>query len=672
MRSKLLLIASAIVCVFTLNTMHASTCQPVSANYLTSGLGDMTTDGVWTWDSYNYAKARHQGGGEDNLFTPALDLSGTDGVTIAFSHTHRYANEPSADYTLWVTDDYKGSYAASTWKQLTISPYATNNDWNFVNVSIDVPVSYVGAKTVFCFKYTSTAEKNGTWEVKNLRITGTCEGVSAPPVALPNIGDGRLKVCAQNLLNYYYNYNTGRGNYTPAEFADKTRKITDAILWTDADVYGFCELEAQDIILKQLVDSLNKVTKSTQYSYVADEINEAWNETYDNNLKSGFIYRNTKVKTIGSSVPAYSANYYRNTMRVQTFEELSSGERFTLSMNHFKSKAGNAEDQGNSTRVTNATRLIENLPSNALDKDILIVGDLNCEVGEDPLDIIEAAGYTEQLLKYDASAYSHCYNGGELIDHVYANASMAAQITGAGVFHISTSCGADASANYGHRYSDHDPYLVGINLVSSSSGECEEVEDSYLPTGGSSLGDMKAVSVSGQYYWRYQSSYGATCADMGGEDWLLTPAYDLSKAGAVTLEFDHTIGYAHDMPTEQTLWVTSNFSDVAGSSWTQLTIPTYPSGKNWTFVNTKVNVPLSIVGKNTVFGFKYAVPAIEADKSPTWEIKNLQVKVTCDDVHSALENNPCRSVGMKMIRDGQLIIILPDGTRYNAIGVRMQ
>lgn len=670
MNNRLLLIAGALLCSFALNTLHASTCQSVSASYLVSSLGDMTTDGVWTWDSYNYAKARHQGGGEDHLFTPVLDLSGSDGVTIAFSHVHRYAANPSSDYTLWVTADYKGSYAASTWKQLTISPYATNSDWKFVDVSIDVPTSYVGAKTVFCFKYTSTADVNGTWEVKNLTITSTCEGVSASPVAVPNVGEGRLKVCAQNLLNYYYNYNTGRGKYTEAERAEKTRKIMDAMLWVDADVYGFCELEAQDIILRQLKDSLNKRVKSNIYSYVADEINVEW-DSYDNNLKSGFIYRNDKVKTIGSSVPAYTANYYRNTMRVQTFEELSSGERFTLSMNHFKSKAGDAEDQGNSTRVTNATRLIENLPSNALDKDILIMGDLNCEVGEDPLNVIENAGYTEQLLKYDASAYSHCYNGGELIDHVYANASMAAQITGAGVFHISTSCGADASANYGHRYSDHDPYLVGINLVSSQSGECEEVQDSYLPTGGSGLGDMRAVSVSGQYYWRYQSSYGATCADLGGEDWLLTPTYDLSQAGSVTLEFDHTIGYAIDMPNQQTLWVTSNFSDVASSEWTQLTIPTYPSGKNWTFVNTKVNVPLSVVGKNTVFGFKYAVPAAEVDKSPTWEIKNLQIKVSCDNTHSAVEDNVITPSARKVLDGGRIYILLPDGTRYNLMGVKM-
>ena len=670
---RLFLIAAFASGCIALST-YAATCNPVSANYLTNGLGEMTTDGVWTWASnFSCAKASKSGGAEGNLFTPVLNMSGTDGVTVAFSHTHKYVDTPSERFTLWVTADYKGSYAASTWQQIVIPTYDATNSFNWVSVSIDVPVAYVGEKTVFCFKYQSTSSNYGTWEVKNLCVSSTCEGVSAPPVSLPDVGDGRLKVCAQNLLNYYYTYNTGRGKYTDAERAAKTHKIMNAMLWVDADIYAFCELEAQDIILRQLVDSLNKVTNSTTYSYVADEISEEWDATYDNNLKSGFVYRNDKVKTIGSSQAATTAYYYRNTMRVQTFEELSSGERFTLSMNHFKSKAGNAEDQSNSQRVTNATQLVENLPSKALDKDILIVGDLNCEVGEEPLTIIENAGYVEQLLKYDASAYSHCYNGGELIDHVYANSSMAEQITGAGLFHISTSCGADASANYNYRYSDHDPYVVGINLVASQSTGCEEMEASYLPTGGSNLGDMKAVSVSGQYYWRYQSSYGATCNDKGGEDWLLTPAYDLSQAGTVTLEFDHTIGYANDMQTQQTLWVTSDFSDVANSAWTQLIIPTYPSGKNWTFVHAKVEVPMSAVGKNTVFGFKYNVPA-DAANSSTWEIKNLKVKITCDHTASAVESQAVdnRLKISKRIFNGHLYILLPDGTQYNATGTRVQ
>lgn len=669
-----LLIASIALFAFTFTDLRAADCQSISASYLQNGLGTMTTDGVWAWDSYGYAKARKQGGGEGNLFTPELNMTGTDGVTISFSHAHNYAENPSSDYTLWVTDNYKGSFASSTWKQLTISPYTSNDSWSFVDVSISVPVSYVGAKTVFCFKYTSTAQKNGTWEIKNLHVTSTCEGRTAPPVALPETGNGRLKVCGQNLLNYYFNYNTGRGDYTEAERAAKTHKIVDAMLWVDADIYAFCELEAQDIILKQLVDSLNKYSQSTAYAYVADGINVEWDEQYDNNLKSGFVYRNDKVKTIGNSTSVYGSNsYYGKTMRVQTFEELSSGEWFTLSMNHFKSKAGNAEDQGNSTRVENATRLVENIEAKAMDKDILILGDLNCEVGEEPLTIIENAGYEEQLLKYDESAYSYCYKGSSsLIDHVYANSSMAGQITGAGMFHISTGCGSDASANYGHRYSDHDPYVVGINLESTHSTECEEMQLNYLPTGASDWGDMKTEKLKdSKYYWRYQSNYGATCQDKGGEDWLLTPALDLSLAGSVTLKFDHAINYANNMNEQQTLWATPDFSSVSESEWTQLTISNYPSGSNWTFVSTTVSVPTQALGRNTVFGFKYDVPA-DAAKEPTWEVKNLSITVTCDNKPDGLEAVRNELQASKTVRDGHLYIVMPDGSLYNVIGVKVQ
>lgn len=655
-------------------------CHPVNASYLlngASGLGEVTTDAtdIWSWDSsYSCAKARKQGGVEGHLFTPALDLTGSDEVTLKFSHTHRYAGTPSEEFTLWVTDDYKGNFDETTWEQLTISPYGTNTNWTFVDVTINVPVSYVGANTVFCFRYISTSSNYGTWEIRNINIASICpDGGSVAPVPLPEIGDGRLKVCAQNLQNYYYNYNTGRGQHaTPEEFATKTHQITDAMLWIDAAIYGFCELESQNIILKQLVDSLNKFTASTNYSYVVDDLDEEWNAESNSNLKSGFIYRNDVVRPIGNSASVYYSGYYSRTMRIQTFEELSSGERLSLSMNHFKAK-DETEDKGNAKRVETATQLVENISSKALDKDILILGDLNCEVGEEPLTIIENAGYEEQLLKYNDAAYSHCYNGGELIDHVYANSTMAAQITGAGLFHICTSCGSDASANYGHRYSDHDPYVVGINLSSSHSTECEEAQYSYLPTGASDLGEMKAESLSGQYYWRYQSNYGATCKDKGGEDWLLTPILDLSMAGSVTIKFDHTINYANNMTEQQTLWVTPDFSTIQESDWSQLTIPNYPSGSNWAFVSTTVSVPLDKLGQNTVFGFKYDVPS-SASQEPTWEIKNLSITVTCDEypqtVNEVQDNNSASL--KKCIQNGHLYIVMPDGSRYNVIGVKVQ
>ena len=376
------------------------------------------------------------------------------------------------------------------------------------------------------------------------------------------------------------------------------------------------------------------------------------------------------MKTVGANQPATSAAYYKKVQRIQVFEELASHERFTLSMNHFKAK-DSSDDQGNGKRVTNANQLVQGLQNYALDPDILIMGDLNCEVGEEPLTIIEEAGFVELLLKYNTGAYSHCYNGGELIDHVYANASMEEQVTGAGLFHISPGCGDDAVNNAGHRYSDHDPYMVAVNLASTHPTECEPMKESYLPTGADDLGAMSAVSISGQWFWRYQSSYGATCQDKGGEDWLLTPVYDLSLASAVNVAFDHVINNANDMSTQQTLWVTSDFTTIEGSRWTQLTIPKYPAGTNWNFVNTSIDVPTTALGANTVFAFRYDVPS-NAAKTPTWEIKNLTITVTCDDEPAALDNTVIQSVARKCFDNGHLYILMPDGSRYNVMGVRVQ
>lgn len=300
------------------------------------------------------------------------------------------------------------------------------------------------------------------------------------PVPLPNVGNGRLKVCAQNLRNYYFYYTENdRPDYNnKAGFAEKTRKIVDAMIWVDADIYAFCEVEARPIVLQQLADSMNARVQGTPYAAVADYIDVPSSQR-TNNIKSGFIYRTDKVQIYGMNYGGSSSTYYHETMRIQAFQEISSGQRLTLSMNHFKAK-DSSDDAGNGTRVKNANNLLSSLKSAAADPDILIMGDLNCEVYEQPITILIDAGFEEQLLRYEPDAFTHCWNGGELIDHALANASMAAQITGAGVYHISTGCGEYSSVNYSHRYSDHDPYIIGINLTSPSSLQLEEQEETTV------------------------------------------------------------------------------------------------------------------------------------------------------------------------------------------------
>ena len=490
----------------------------------------------------------------------------------------------------------------------------------------------------------------------------------------PETVTGSLRVCAQNLQNYYYNYTSSeRPDYSDdAGFRAKTLKIVNAMLEIDADIYAFCEVEAKPIVLAQLADSMNThAGVAGRYAAVSDNIDYTLGTGNDNHIKSGFIYRTDKVAPVGSNYGAVSGNgYYAHTMRLQAFRQLSDGEKLVISMNHFKAK-DSSDDQGESTRISNASNLIAALNSVSADPDILVLGDLNCQVDETPMTMILDAGYEEQLLKYNENAWSHCFSSGELIDHVLANESMAAQIVNAYVKHVSAhKCNAAVTSS--QSWSDHDPYVVEINLVPKQLGPCEDIDASYLATGGTGLGDMNVVKVSGTYNWKYDSSYGAKCQNKGGENWLLTPAYDMTQKTNITVSFDHTVGYANEanMTNEMTLWVTPDYNDVASSSWSQLTIPTYPTiNKNWPdFVHATVNVPAELVGANTVFGFKYAVEA-DAPNSPTWEVKNLQVSAQCEGNTTAIETTPTTQQAQKILRHGQLIIIR-SGVEYTIIGQR--
>ena len=164
---------------FNATEKPVNTCEDVHATWLQtggSGLGEMSTDNssVWTYNAQYGAFGKKQGGGTGFLLTPAKDLSGMKTVTLSFSHTHRYAQNTSEELTLWVCADYKGDVSSSSWQKLTISPYASNNNWTFVNVSLNVPLDKVGENTVFGFKYVSTSSNYSTWEIKNLQLDAIC------------------------------------------------------------------------------------------------------------------------------------------------------------------------------------------------------------------------------------------------------------------------------------------------------------------------------------------------------------------------------------------------------------------------------------------------------------------------------------------------------------------
>ncbi|NLE32759.1 MAG: hypothetical protein GX619_07030 [Bacteroidales bacterium] len=154
----------------------------------------------------------------------------------------------------------------------------------------------------------------------------------------------------------------------------------------------------------------------------------------------------------------------------------------------------------------------------------------------------------------------------------------------------------------------------------------------------SGLGAFTEYSVSGAQKWffkPYQSSGYANASGYANsqsnanEDWLISPAMDLTKRTAAVLVFEHTInkGDTANLKTNHTLWISTDYTtgnDPATATWTQVPITTYPAGYNWTFVWTgDIPLPASVMGQSNVrFAFKYLCSDTE---SATWEIRNLSV-----------------------------------------------
>lgn len=312
--------------------------------------------------------------------------------------------------------------------------------------------------------------------------------VHAAIPAVPNLGNARIVVLANNLENYYIHHNDGRGDYTEAQITAKTTKIAEVMVASEADVLAFCEVEAKPDVLTHLAQAMNiEAGEEGLFVAVYDGIDVDWNSYYNNNIKAGFIYRSDKVQPYMSNYQATNVTYYKNTMRIQAWEELATGERFTLSMNHFKAMS---DDASKAKRIDNATWLVSalNSSSKVKDPDILIMGDLNCQMDEEAITVIMNAGFEEQLLEYDANAYSYLYKGThELIDHAFANETMAAQITGAAVWHTNT------SQSYNQRYSDHDAVMVGLRL-----GDDEPIDSSDIDVIDASVPAVQKIIRHGQ------------------------------------------------------------------------------------------------------------------------------------------------------------------------------
>ncbi|MFR9166963.1 MAG: DUF5689 domain-containing protein [Dysgonomonas sp.] len=176
-----------------------------------------------------------------------------------------------------------------------------------------------------------------------------------------------------------------------------------------------------------------------------------------------------------------------------------------------------------------------------------------------------------------------------------------------------------------------DYVLDGVTPPTPEPGDA--VLDASFKTG---FDGFTPVSVKGDQTWLHDATNGYVkmTGFVGGtnnenEDWLISPAINLTGKTSATLTFDHTGRMFDGLPTmkdDLTLWVSSNYTSGQPSTatWTQVTIPTYMSGNDWAFVSSG-NISLSsLVGKsNARIAFKFVSTSTY---SGNWEIKNVIVK----------------------------------------------
>jgi uncharacterized repeat protein (TIGR01451 family) len=333
-----------------------------------------------------------------------------------------------------------------------------------------------------------------------------------PRPATPDPVGGSLLVGSFNVLNYFTTLDDGvndicgpnlnlecRGADSALEFDRQNAKIVNALLTMDADIVGLIEIENHitDDAINFLVNELNIAPRGGG-TYAAINTGPIGEDA----IRVAIIYKPASVTPVGAHAildqsvdPTYLDSKNRPAL-AQTFMENSSGEIFTVVVNHLKSKGSACDDvgdpnqndgQGNCNGVRTAAALAEvnwlaTDPTGSGDPDFLVLGDLNSYAMEDPIAQFLNAGYVDEQRDQDGfESYTYVFDGEwGALDYALTSPNLHTQLTGVTAWHTNSDepIVLDYNTEFkspGHiitlydespfRASDHDAVLVGLNLA---------------------------------------------------------------------------------------------------------------------------------------------------------------------------------------------------------------
>lgn len=427
--------------------------------------------------------------------------------------------------------------------------------------------------------------------------------VGNPRTAAPESVGGNITVASFNVLNFFTTFtdgqtadgSTGQGCFlggviAPAncrgasnlnEFQRQRAKIVEAMAAIDADVLGLMEIQNNGATAVQnLVNALN--SKVGAGTYVAGAVPAQGTGT--DAIRVAMIYKPAKLNAVTPPVSDPDPINNRPTL-AQTFS-LTNGERFTVVVNHLKSKgscplATDADASGNvdtgdgqgcwnlqrTQQIQRLKSFVAQMQIASASNDVLLIGDFNAYAQEDPIYDLTSGGYVDQVGRLGGTGYSYVFDGmSGRLDHAITSFSLSARVSGVVHWHINadelsladyntefkfpattctSACPPDPYTVSPYRSSDHDPVVVGLSLNKTINGTTGR--DVIVGTTGDDLiiGGVGADDLRGglgRNVFAYQSlrDAGDTIADfVPGKDRLdlsaLLASIGVNKATAFSM-----------------------------------------------------------------------------------------------------------------------------------------
>lgn len=163
--------------------------------------------------------------------------------------------------------------------------------------------------------------------------------------------------------------------------------------------------------------------------------------------------------------------------------------------------------------------------------------------------------------------------------------------------------------------SSETPAGDAIYSESFASGQGDwTIENKNLPEG------LSAVWTYNEQYKCMLASGYSNNENFDSESWLISPVIDLAGQSEAYLEFDQALNFFSDIATAKKQAVVKIREE--NGSWTDLSIPQYPTALSWAFLNSGSIDIKAYAGKKIQIAFAYTSTSAKAG---SWEVNNVKI-----------------------------------------------